>query len=344
MENVLQCLALETADYVFLGLWIVALPLMAWTGSWRPRTVLGRERWPAGQGAMLLLAGILLGFSAYIVAAQFYGAIHGRPASPATQQTHPIELSPADEAAIAAIGPIAGLCAIVLLHRMSKHRSLQLLGMQVPWPKIGWGMFIGLVSMLIVFPVVQTVGMVSEYFYQMYDIEHSPEHQLLEAYRELGGFGYRLLIIFAAVVMAPLFEELVFRAHLQTLLLRGFEKMFGQRVTIQVAEPYTPPGGYAPMPEARPGAVLSYLSLPGLGTNEPLAGWRGIAARWCAVVITSLLFAAVHPWWSWPMIFVLSLCLGYVYERTGNLWSNITLHALFNGVQVTLFILISGRG
>jgi membrane protease YdiL (CAAX protease family) len=34
-----------------------------------------------------------------------------------------------------------------------------------------------------------------------------------------------------------------------------------------------------------------------------------------------------------PLIFVLSLCLGYAYERTGNLWVPITIHALFNTIE-----------
>jgi membrane protease YdiL (CAAX protease family) len=62
-------------------------------------------------------------------------------------------------------------------------------------------------------------------------------------------------------------------------------------------------------------------------------------ARWLAVIVTSVIFACVHPWWSWPPIFVLAVCLGYVYERTGNLWACIFIHALFNGAEVYYFYL-----
>jgi membrane protease YdiL (CAAX protease family) len=37
-------------------------------------------------------------------------------------------------------------------------------------------------------------------------------------------------------------------------------------------------------------------------------------------------------------IFLLSLGLGYVYERTGNLWSAIFMHLFFNAAQFTLFL------
>jgi len=61
------------------------------------------------------------------------------------------------------------------------------------------------------------------------------------------------------------------------------------------------------------------------------------APRWIPVLLTSLLFALAHPWWSWPPIFVLALCLGYAYERTGNLWAPIAIHALFNATSVVIY-------
>lgn len=64
----------------------------------------------------------------------------------------------------------------------------------------------------------------------------------------------------------------------------------------------------------------------------------GPIGRWSAVALTSLLFAAVHPSWTAPLIFMLSLCIGYVYERTGNLWAAILIHALFNLSSTLIFL------
>jgi membrane protease YdiL (CAAX protease family) len=61
-------------------------------------------------------------------------------------------------------------------------------------------------------------------------------------------------------------------------------------------------------------------------------------ARWTAVILTALLFASVHPLWSAAPIFVLALCLGYAYERTGNLWTSIAIHALFNAAEVAIYL------
>jgi membrane protease YdiL (CAAX protease family) len=58
---------------------------------------------------------------------------------------------------------------------------------------------------------------------------------------------------------------------------------------------------------------------------------------WFAIVIAAAAFATVHMWWTWPQIFFLGLCLGYAYERSGNLWMSITMHAVFNLTSMWLF-------
>lgn len=57
---------------------------------------------------------------------------------------------------------------------------------------------------------------------------------------------------------------------------------------------------------------------------------------WLTLVITACAFAYMHQAWSWPAIFVLAICLGYAYERTGNLWTCIFMHAIFNGTELIL--------
>jgi membrane protease YdiL (CAAX protease family) len=63
------------------------------------------------------------------------------------------------------------------------------------------------------------------------------------------------------------------------------------------------------------------------------------ARVWVAIVVTSLAFALIHSIWMAPAIFILSLCIGYLYERTGNLWAAILMHAGFNAVNTALFAL-----
>jgi membrane protease YdiL (CAAX protease family) len=70
----------------------------------------------------------------------------------------------------------------------------------------------------------------------------------------------------------------------------------------------------------------------------------GLKRPWPAIVLAALAFAAVHPWWMSPPIFLLGLCLGYAYERTGNLWTNVTMHALFNLTSIVIYARFSMPG
>jgi len=63
-----------------------------------------------------------------------------------------------------------------------------------------------------------------------------------------------------------------------------------------------------------------------------------MGAAGLTMMLAAGLFAAVHAWYTWPQIFFLGVCLGYVYERTGNLWATITMHAMFNLTSIYLFV------
>lgn len=59
-----------------------------------------------------------------------------------------------------------------------------------------------------------------------------------------------------------------------------------------------------------------------------------------AIVVTSALFAMAH--WPFantiPSLFFLALALGYLYERSGRLWSSILLHAIFNAANMLVVL------
>ena len=128
----------------------------------------------------------------------------------------------------------------------------------------------------------------------------------------------RIAIFFGAAAAAPLFEEIIFRGHLQTLIRSALIRL-SSRGPVHIGPGEAPPRG----------GVLEYHrpSQPGAQT------WHS----WLAILLASAAFAAVHPLWMRPPIFVLSLCLGYAYERTGLLWTTITMHALFNITETILY-------
>ncbi|MBN2138751.1 MAG: CPBP family intramembrane metalloprotease [Sedimentisphaerales bacterium] len=59
-------------------------------------------------------------------------------------------------------------------------------------------------------------------------------------------------------------------------------------------------------------------------------------SAWPAIAAGSALFVAAHANPAhWPGLFVLSMCMGYSYEKSGSLLRPIIIHALFNGIMVS---------
>lgn len=67
---------------------------------------------------------------------------------------------------------------------------------------------------------------------------------------------------------------------------------------------------------------------------------RKAGGRICAILTTSVLFAAIHlslP--AIPGLIVLAVALALAYELTGTLWVPIFMHAIFNGLSVAVILL-----
>ena len=56
---------------------------------------------------------------------------------------------------------------------------------------------------------------------------------------------------------------------------------------------------------------------------------------WPAIAISSLLFTMTHAdAGHWPALFVLGICMGYAYEKSGSLFRPIFIHSIFNAISV----------
>ena len=82
--------------------------------------------------------------------------------------------------------------------------------------------------------------------------------------------------------------------------------------------------------------------------------FRGVVQTWFkesmgrfwSIIITSIFFSALHFSWSQgkanlellPSLFVLSLFLGYIYEKQRSLWASIGLHSTFNAMSIALIL------
>ncbi len=111
--------------------------------------------------------------------------------------------------------------------------------------------------------------------------------------------------------------------------------------------------------QAQSNPLLLAVYLPLIAFIVPLAEeilFRGLLQSWLrsflsfrpAVVVTSLIFALCHfadsqaaaNWELLVSLFVLSLYLGYLYERQKSLWASIGLHALFNAISLFFIIFV----
>jgi hypothetical protein len=120
-------------------------------------------------------------------------------------------------------------------------------------------------------------------------------------------------------------------------------------------------------PELKPVLVES-LAVDAIEGSMPAESWASESERWPAEIVeptgplplspapddsralprsalagiflTSLIFAGVHgPQWPAPIaIFVLSLAIGIVYQRTGSLIAAICMHSTFNGISTLILL------
>jgi membrane protease YdiL (CAAX protease family) len=70
--------------------------------------------------------------------------------------------------------------------------------------------------------------------------------------------------------------------------------------------------------------------------------FRGLARSWgwpIGAVVSGAVFGAVHQQLTvFVPLFALGVALAWVYQRTGSLWTAITLHAVFNGLSVVAWV------
>jgi membrane protease YdiL (CAAX protease family) len=194
------------------------------------------------------------------------------------------------------------------------------------------GLAAGVLCAFILYPMVMAMSEITTIVMNWFHLPEPKAHEILESLKNWHDPRLISLALVVAIVVAPVFEEIAFRGVLQTCLVRLFSWIFEQR------EPAPPVPTRSPVPmDTDETAVLAYESPP---VAAPPVRTQSPAARWAAVLVTAAIFAGVHRVPAFfPPLFVLAVALGYVYERTGNLFVSMTTHALFNSLQIVLFLM-----
>ncbi len=296
-------------------------------GAFAPRSVSGPSRLQSRSSVGAVFLVLVIGFVVWLGTQTVYlGLIRDRIPVNDNGAISAAALPPADMAILATLPFIIGLAVLMIGDRLAKPT----LPRELAWSpgQLPRGIGLGLLAMLSVLPLMFGAGIALELFYQWVGYEHPTEHDILTV---LGRSREQLttyLIIGGATLLAPVFEEFLFRGHLQTVLVGAFSPRPSKTQGFPLVQDEAP----APSAPTAPMATPEPMSKP-----EPPA--LSPALRWAAIAITSIVFTLLHPAWTWPLIFLLSLALGYAYERTGNLWVPVVMHLVFNSVQTAFFLL-----
>jgi len=186
---------------------------------------------------------------------------------------------------VMSIGAVVTIAAMMFLAHIHFARRLKGFGLNIK--TIFKDFFMAILNLLAVWPLILAAVTVTIYFAKLFTDQdyQMQQHQQLEMITEYPQLPLRIMIVFVAVVIAPLLEEMMFRGFVQTTIRSFF--------------------------------------------NIRNSAWPAIAA-------SSVFFAMMHadPG-HWPSLFILGVCLGYSYEKSGSLLRPIFIHLFFNAISIT---------
>jgi membrane protease YdiL (CAAX protease family) len=209
---------------------------------------------------------------------------------------------------------------------------------------------LGFIGFLMLAPPVYVIQGLLVYFWQ------PSKHPLMEMFKASPDPGFYALLFVAAAVVAPIFEEIIFRVILQGFLEKFFS---GRHSLLELLL------GIRPSPIANSAAGLAGTdeAVTVLHAGEPLAQANPYAASpvivgetstaaplidpaiqpelhgasaWLPIGMTAIIFALLHfshgP--DWVALTLLATGMGYLYQRTHRLVPSLVVHALLNSLSM----------
>ncbi|MBN2592587.1 MAG: CPBP family intramembrane metalloprotease [Sedimentisphaerales bacterium] len=191
---------------------------------------------------------------------------------------------------VMSIGAIVTMAAMMFLAHVHFPRGLKGFGLNIK--TIAKDFVMAILNLLATWPLMMAAITMTMFFARLLSGQdyQMQQHQQLVMITEYPQLPVRIIIVFVAVVIAPLLEEMMFRGFVQT-------------------------------------TIRSYF-------NTRNNAWPAIAA-------SSVFFAIMHadPG-HWPALFVLGVCMGYSYEKSGSLLRPIFIHFFFNAYGIAAALLM----
>lgn len=202
----------------------------------------------------------------------------------------------------------------------------------------------GLVACLLLAPVCYAINAAASHVWT------PQQHDLVTMIRDQLTPQSAILAIVTAVILAPFFEEVAFRGILLPWLEMAFRsrraRSFPPLERVPEGDLSTPTSELTPDESIQAWKARLARTVPDPPDNEDWGTDQ--SAPWMANVLTSALFAGLHAaQWPAPIaLFVLSIGLGVLVQRTGSLWAPIVMHACFNGLSTLALMLaiLAGMG
>ena len=188
--------------------------------------------------------------------------------------------------------------------------------------------FTAFFNLLTVWPLVMATLVLTTYTGRLiwgpqFDLGRHEELELIRQYSQL---PLRISVFVVAVLMAPILEELLFRGMLQTMLRSLWREL--SRRWMPRTNLLTSAGEARPICNSRAPDTAS-------ASASRLMRGCGAVGVWLSIAAGAALFAIAHAnTGHWPALFILGVCLGYAYEKSGSLLRPIFIHSIFNAIMV----------
>jgi membrane protease YdiL (CAAX protease family) len=214
---------------------------------------------------------------------------------------------------------------------------------------------LGLAGFVMLAPPVYAIQGVLVYFWQ------PSKHPLMEMFKDSPDASFFVVLFVAAAIVAPIFEELIFRVLLQGLLEKlfsfvgtapefVFEVILGIRVRATPAPLLSPQAAEgspqevlfipdSPYPNSNPytpPVIVHDHVVPAEFSDDGQLGPLCGPPAWLPIGISSIFFALLHyshgP--DWVALTLLAAGMGYLYQRTHRVVPSLIVHALLNGLSM----------